>query len=338
MTEPSLPIAATPEGKTSFLSSKSWLMYNFNASLIIDANSGMLRGSHDPSGRAVRIKEFLIWESTCSVQCPGSAIGKGLGKKASWNSEPRGRGSQTSVRSLLGTDSHLWERQMGHSRRLVWNNKPFPLVNEPSFADFLKRKKKEASYCLSPSGSPSTCASEPSELGPSEATERKGRPTDKTDRLAGRTATHPTTGQAGDRAERGRATRVKAREVEASRVTSVELRKERDSVEEMELVKVTSGSLNRGRMPHEVTGDVKEDVVEVPKQLLSSLVTMPEGSQACPQVSSISSFLCLLPVLDLLLALVNTGTPAMKVTQSNLLELRPFYIYIKAFPVRKEVS
>lgn len=31
----------------------------------------------------------------------------------------------------------------------------------------------------------------------------------------------------------------------------------------MELVKVTSGSLNRGRMPHEVTGDVKEDVVEV---------------------------------------------------------------------------
>jgi len=43
---------------------------------------------------------------------------------------------------------------MGHSRRLVWNNKPFPLVNEPSFADFLKRKKKEASYCLSPSGSP----------------------------------------------------------------------------------------------------------------------------------------------------------------------------------------
>lgn len=36
-----------------------------------------------------------------------------------------------------------------------------------------------------------------------------------------------------------------------------------DSVEEMELVKVTSRSLNRGRMPHEVTRDVKEDVVEV---------------------------------------------------------------------------
>lgn len=31
----------------------------------------------------------------------------------------------------------------------------------------------------------------------------------------------------------------------------------------MELVKVTSRGLNRGRMPHEVTRDVKEDVVEV---------------------------------------------------------------------------
>ncbi|KAF8395955.1 hypothetical protein HHK36_017565 [Tetracentron sinense] len=36
-----------------------------------------------------------------------------------------------------------------------------------------------------------------------------------------------------------------------------------DSVEEMELVKVTSRSLNKGGMPHEVTRDVKEDVVEV---------------------------------------------------------------------------
>lgn len=31
----------------------------------------------------------------------------------------------------------------------------------------------------------------------------------------------------------------------------------------MELVKMTSRSLNRGRMPHEITRDVKEDVVEV---------------------------------------------------------------------------